>query len=269
MKHGKLLNKESLYALTDLTADKIIRMTDDQLLVYQETLTNAVNLFPVQKDRLEDAFSKMDYAPTLQWLKSMRNTLNQIHADNLAKQCDKQLLLNQDIENIRHDRLKTFIEFFMATLTLLYSDIQLVLDELLVIEKTNPKENFAKRVKNQLSSISEINSDKIERLTDDQLKGYIRNLKNFHEDCPAQENGLRSSFKIKNYSSVIRWLGVIEGALAQIHADSLAEECRRQININNDFSSIRHEKLELFINYALSSLSMLCSDIASLKLDDR
>jgi hypothetical protein len=269
MKSNKLLKKESLYALTDLTTDKIIKMNDTQLSAYQETLANAVNLFPVQKERLEDAFEKMDYAPTLQWLKSMRNTLNQIHADNLAKQCDKQLSLNMDVENIRHDRLKTFIEYFVATLTMLYKDIQVVLDELLLKENVSPKESLAKKIKKQLSTISEIDETTIERMKDDQIKTYIKDLMAFHEECPARENGLRSSFKIKNYASVMRWLNVIEGALTQIYAENLAEECRRQVNLNNDFSAIRHEKLELFVNYVLNSLSMLCSDIGSLKLDDR
>ncbi|MCL2500131.1 MAG: hypothetical protein FWE90_07310 [Defluviitaleaceae bacterium] len=265
----KVLNKESLYAVTDLTADKIIKMTDTQLRAYQETLTNAVNLFPVQKDRLEDAFAKMDYAPTLQWLKSMRNTLNQIHADNLAKQCDKQLAINQDVENIRHDRLKNFIDFFMASLTMLYKDIQSVLDELKTKEKVKPKESFAKKVKNQLSTVAEINEKTIERMSDDQIKGYINKLKDFLDDCPAQEDGLRSAFKIKNYASVMRWFNVIEGTLTKIHADHLAEECHRQINMNNDYSAIRHEKLEPFVNYVLTSLNMLCADIGSLQLDDR
>jgi hypothetical protein len=262
----KLLNKESLYAVTDLTADKIIKMTDAQLRTYRESLTNAVSLFPVQKDRLEDAFAKMD---TLQWLKSMRNTLNQIHADNLAKQCDKQLALNQDIDNIRHDRLKTFIDFFVASLVLLYKDIQTVLDELSQTEKSSPKESFAKKIKNQLSTVSEINMQTIERMTDDHIKVYIKKLRNFTEDSPAQEDGLRSAFKIKNYASVMRWLSVIEGTLTQLHVNSLAEECQRQASLNQDISAIRHEKLEPFVNYVLTSLSMLRSDIESLQLENR
>jgi hypothetical protein len=265
----KPLNKESLYAVTDLSADKIIKMTDAQLKSYQETLTNAVNLFPVQKERLEDAFSKLDYAPTLQWLKSMRNTLNQIYAENLAKQCDKQLVLNQDIDNVRHDRLKTFIDFFMASLTMLYKDIQQVLDETKAKEKTRPKETFAKKTKTQLATIAEINESAINKMSDDQLKIYIKALKNFCDDCPTQENGLRSAFKIKNYASVMRWLSVIEGALTQIHVDNLAEECHRQVNLNQDISNLRHEKLEPFVNYVLTSLGMLCSDIGALNLDDR
>jgi hypothetical protein len=263
----KQLKKETLYTITELTADKIIQMSDEQLIAFQETLSNAVNLFPVQKDRLEESFRKMDYPPTLQWLKSMRNTLNQIHADNLVKQCDKHLALNHDLENIRHDRLKTFIEFFMATLAMLYKDIQLALDELAFEEKIPPEECFARKTKEQLATIEEINVASLDHMTDEQLKAYIKTLGEFYNDSSARENGLKSSFKIKNYASAMRWLNAIESALSQIHAEGLAEECRRQINLNNDFSSIRHEKFELFVNYVLTSLNMLCNDIASLKLE--
>jgi len=262
----KLVKKESLYTITDLTADKIIRMTDDQLETYQEALTNAVNLFPVQRERLADSLKKMEYAPVLQWLKSMRNTLNAIHADTLVKQCDKQLDQFSDIENIRHDRFKTFIEFIMGTLSMLYKDIQSVLDEVHAEEPEKVEENLARKIRKQLTTISELNEIALERLKDDQIKGYLQNLVAFVEECPARIDGLKGAFKMKNYASVMRWLGVIEASLANIHADNLTEECRRQININNEYSNIRHEKLELFINYFLTSLGQLCADISSLKL---
>jgi hypothetical protein len=264
----KLLKKESLCAIAELNAGKIMKMTDEQLLAYQVTLTNAVNLFPIQKERLEDALKKMDYPPVLQWLKAMRNSLVQIHADNLAKDCDKQLAVYHDIPHIRHDKFKTFIDFMLGTLGMLYRDIQWLLEELTTEEEGVVKESYAERVREQLSAISELNPAAIERVKDDQLKGYVKSLLNFKEECPAQENGLRGSFKMKNYASVIRWLGVIETSLAQIYADSLMEECRRQINLNHDYGTIRHEKLELFINYFLTSLSLLCEDIGTLKLSE-
>ena len=269
MSAAKIIKKERLYAVSELNAEKIINMSDEALAAYQETLTNAVNLFPVQKDRLQDAFRKMDYAPTLQWLKSMRNTLNQIHADNLVKNCDKHLAHHQDLENIKHDRFKAFIDFTMATLTMLYADIQLILEEVAIEEKVSPQESYAKKVREQLATIAELNETALDRITDDQLKTYVKTLSNFPEESISQVEGLKGAFKMKNYPSVMRWLGVLEGVLSQINADSLAEECRRQINSNNDYAAIRHEKLELFINYILTSISMLNSDIGSLKLNPK
>jgi hypothetical protein len=54
---------------------------------------------------------------------------------------------------------------------------------------------------------------------------------------------------------MLRWLSQIEESLAKIHADNLTEDCRAQIAQNKEFSGIRHEKLEIFINYFLSSLN--------------
>jgi hypothetical protein len=171
------------------------------------------------------------------------------------------------LENIRHDRLKTFIDFFMATLTLLYNDIKLALDEVAIEEINTQEDSYAKKTKEQLATIDELNATHISRLSDDQLRAYIKDLAIFYDECSARENGLRSSFKIKNYPSAMRWLSAIESSLTQIHATNLAEECLRQINLNNDYSAIRHEKFELFINFILSSLDMLCNDISYLNIE--
>jgi len=263
-----LLNKESLYQISELNADKIINMSDDQLITYQETLTTAINLFPVQKHRLQESFRKMDYPPTLQWLKSMRNTLNKIHADNLVRNCDKQINQYQDIDNIKHDRFKTFVEFTVDTVEMLYNDIQLVLNEVPGEEDVDPQETFAKMMREQIATITEINETAVEKLKDDQLKTYAKNLMNFPDESVSQMEGLKGAFKIKNYPSVMRWLNVLEGALTKIHADGLAEECRRQINLTNDYSAIRHEKLEIFIKYIITSMTMLCNDIDTLNFND-
>jgi len=269
MNPQSLLNKESLYAITDLTADKIIQMDENRLSVYQEQLTTAANLFPVQRIHLESAFKKMDYAPALQWIKSMRNTLNQIHADAIVRNIDKHLELYQDIENIKHDRFKTFIEFTMSTLALMYEDIKKVLEESAPEVSDDPRDNFvalARLVRERLTTISELNEAAIYKMKDEELKTYIKALVNFPEECSSQVEGLKGAFKMKNYVSVMRWLSALEGALTQIHANALADECRKQINLNNEYSAIRHEKLELFINYILSSISILCEDIGTLRL---
>ena len=64
----------------------------------------------------------------------------------------------------------------------------------------------------------------------------------------------------------MQWLSAIEDSLSKIHANSLLEECRSQINQNKDFNSIRHERLEMFVNYFLTSVSMLADDIKMLHL---
>jgi CheY-like chemotaxis protein len=95
---------------------------------------------------------------------------------------------------------------------------------------------------------------------------YIELLHTFDSDYKAQESGLRAALKIKQYATVLQRLAAIEKLLLAIHADDLAEDCKDHINQNKDISGIRHEKLEMFVNYFLSSLSMLSDEIHVLHL---
>jgi hypothetical protein len=262
----KLLSKESLYQITDLSKAKITAMKDDELEKYRETLADAANLFPVQKDRLQDAFAKAEYAPVLQWLKSMRNSLSRIHAYDLVKQCENQLAQNTDIDAIRHDRLATFIDFFLGSVTMLYTDIQILLEKAEIEEFGKPADNYAKRAREQLTLISEINEEKVRKIEDANLGKYMIKLENFNDEIEEKIDALRGSLRMKNYKLVINWLNDIKNALASIHADALADECLRQIKQNSIIANIRHEKLELTINFILSSLKILYDDIASLKV---
>jgi hypothetical protein len=260
-------SKESLYKITELSTDKIANLTDEEMAAYCEQLHNAVNLFPVQKNHLEQAFAKMEYAPTLQWLKSISNTLTRIYADNLVRQCKKQLAQCSDPENIRHDRLKNFIDFFTASLTMFYADVAQVLKQTETATVVNQEDTDAKRIRVQLATIDELNQTAIDKIPNSKLSTYIKNLHHFCHTGIDNENGLRGAFRMKNYASVISWLDIIEASLIKIHADNLAEECKRQINANNDYAAIRQEKFELVINYICSALSMLRTDIESLKGD--
>jgi PleD family two-component response regulator len=58
----------------------------------------------------------------------------------------------------------------------------------------------------------------------------------------------------------------IEEALSQILADDLLTDCREQLELSLDVDNIRHEKTEIFVNYLLSSLSMISDDIRMLDL---
>jgi CheY-like chemotaxis protein len=256
-------NKEKLLAISDLSSEKIDQMKENQLQDYIRTLSVCVNVFPAQKEKLESAFLTMDYASVLQWLKIIRNSLFRIHADNLAKECEKQINLNHDLENIRHEKFRVFIDYFISSLTMFFADITRSLSEL---ESEQKHESKADIIRDKLLTVSELNSEKIEKMTEAQLADYTEQLISFHEDFGAQENGLKNSVKIKHYAFVMQWLTGIEDSLSKIHADELLEECRSQISLNKDYNNIRHERLEVFVNYFLSSLSMLASDIKTLDL---
>ncbi|MCL2852993.1 MAG: response regulator [Defluviitaleaceae bacterium] len=275
MKNGeditKTISKEKLLQIVDLNSEKIEQMTDVQLQNYTKALSTAANLFPIHKEKLEGAFREMDYAPMLQWLKAIKNSLSKIHADNLASDCERQIELNQDLNNIRHEKLRTFLDYFLSTSTMLFSDILTIQEELEIesFELRYKQEAGLERIREKLLTVTELNPNKVENMTDEQLYGFIEALTAFQEHFPSQEIGLRDALKSKNYTFVLKWLVAIEETLEKIHADSLAETCRNQININKNLANIRHERLEAYISYFLKSLSLLSDDIKMLNLPKR
>jgi len=266
----KIVSKERLLHITDLNSETINQMDDEQLHNYTAALASAVNIFPIHKNKLEATFQQMDYAPMLQWLKALKNTLSKIHADNLARDCEKQLNINQDLDHIRHERLRVFLDYFLSNLTMLFADIQQMFEdlEMAAFEQKSFEHNqeaWHEKVKEKLSTIAELNAAKIDQMTYDQLDSYVEILNVFLEDFPAEDKGLRGALNTRDYSSVLQWLESIKVALSQIHADNLMEDCQHQIELMEDLSAIRHEKLEVFVNYFLTSLSLLASDIQAIK----
>ncbi|MCL2702882.1 MAG: hypothetical protein FWE91_04660 [Defluviitaleaceae bacterium] len=270
----KMLSKQQLLTIADLNATKINEMSEKQLQSYTKSLKSFMNIFPMQKGKLESAFAEKDYAMVLQWLKSIRDRLSQIHADNLARDCEKQINANEDISSIRHERLGHFIKFFFSTLMILFVDIQHMMEaheanEAQGLDQMSQREKQAIKsviIKQKLYTIKELERAKIELMSEAQLNNYIDDLAAFHENFQTQETGVRSSFKTKQYATILRWISLIEESLVKIHADSLIEDYINQLNLHNDISNIRHDKLEVNIDYLLSALSMFSEDIKALNL---
>jgi CheY-like chemotaxis protein len=263
---GRVLTIDKLLTISDLNAEKIKSLTENDLPNYTETLNDSIHIFPVQKERLETAFHAMDYASVLQWFKTIRNSLSQIYADNLVKECEKQINLNQDIANIRHVRLSVFINYFLSTLTMFFAEIHQLMEEMELEGIEHGQEAQPVNVRESLAAIAELNAEKISKIPDDKLNAYIEALHTFHNEFPTQEHGLRSSVKSKYYPAVLQWLSSIEDSLKKIHADNLLEDCQNQINVNKNYDNIRHEKLEVFVDYFLSSLSLLSDDVITISL---
>jgi hypothetical protein len=259
---SKLVNRELLLTLSDLNHETIRKLTDKQYQSYIESLISSVNIFPLQRNKLETAFKDKDYTLVLQWLKSIRNRLSQIHADKLVAEFDKHIHLYHDVGNIRHDKMRIFIDYLFSLMSMLFSDLQNIIED----KDADPMSGALAKIKDRLYTVAELNASKIESMSEEQIISYVENLSAFQEHLHTQENGLRGSFKIKQYASMLRWLSQIEEALAKIHADSLVDDCRTQINQYRELNNIRHEKVDIFINYFLSSLNMLAADINALNL---
>ena len=261
------LTKEKLLTLTDIDPKSIEGMTKSQLSAYVQALNVTASAYPLQKEELLFAFSEMDYATLFQWLEIIGSSLSQMHADDLAAECSKHININKDLDNIRPTRVKVFIDYFIPTLDLFFSDIHKVLEELEVVEpEPQTEESSPVKIIEKLLTISELDSGIIKSMPDEDINDYLWTLNNYHTEFQAQDNGLRGSIKIRHYVFVMQWLNTIQESLIKIHATELAEDVGNQIAANKDFNNIRHEKLEVYVNYLLSSLSMLSADIKMLHL---
>jgi hypothetical protein len=260
------VQKEKIIRISELNAELIKKMNEKQLQDYVAAMRTSANIFPALKEKLEAAFQAKNYPLVFQLLKSVRGRLVKIHADNLVKDFDKKINLSQELENIRHEKLDVVIHYLFSTLTMLFTDIQNFLEELEVGETAQKSKAHSGVIKEKLLAVTELDAHTIKQMTDNQLSGYLESLTAFHEDCNAQENGLRSAIKLKQYASVLRWLSAIEESLLKIHAKNLMEDCQNQIVQCKNINDIRHDKLEIFANYFLSSLSMLSADIKKLNL---
>ena len=239
-------------------------MSGEKLQSYTETLSSSVNIFPIQKEKLESALNAKDYPMVLQWMKSIKNRLGQIHADNLVRDCEKHMQPFQDPNNIRHERLAAFIEYFFSSLTIFFSDIHHLLEEL--EEHDLRHEADVDRTREKVSKLTELDKKAVDSMSEEQLEAFISELNDFIDNFEAQKNGLRDSFKLKQYDSTFRWMSIIEDSLNRIHAYSLTEDLRSQMNQYRDVTGVRHERMEAFVNYFLNSLTMLADDVKALNL---
>jgi hypothetical protein len=263
----KLECKDRLLRISDLNADLIAKMSEKQLQDYVNAIRASANLFPALREKLEASFRSKNYQLVFQILKSLRGRLVTIHADDMVADFDRKLNLEQDMESVRHEKLGLNIEYILSTLTMLYSDVQQFLEALEVGESVRKdKIHSGAVIKEKLFAVTELDAGKIKEMKDEQLHAYLEELSVFHEGFKAQENGLRNAVKSKQYSSLLRWLTAIEESLSKINAVSLLDDCRGQISQCKDIHNIRHAKLEVFVNYFLSSLAMLSEDIGKLNL---
>ena len=114
-------------------------------------------------------------------------------------------------------------------------------------------------IRERLFEISELNiAQKLIQMRDAELDEYIAALNRFTEEFPSWEAELKGALEMRDYLSFSKCLVVIREALILIYADELAEECLKQIN---GLVAVKHEKIEAYMTYLLSLLSMLSIDI--------
>jgi CheY-like chemotaxis protein len=114
-------------------------------------------------------------------------------------------------------------------------------------------------VREQLIEISQLNiATELMKMGDSELNEYMQVLNSFVETFPAQEANIKNALEKKDYITLSKDLIAIKDLLIHIHADTLADECQKQIN---EFTNFDHEKVETFVVHFLSALTTLSIDI--------
>jgi CheY-like chemotaxis protein len=112
--------------------------------------------------------------------------------------------------------------------------------------------------KERLLEITELKLAGIQKMDENRLNDYAGSLNLFVENLPLQEEKMKTSLEAKDYASLAKALADVRDLLEAIHAGYMADECTKQIK---ELKNVKHEKLEVFMTYFLTTLSMLSIDI--------
>jgi len=111
----------------------------------------------------------------------------------------------------------------------------------------------------KLLTISELNlAGKIDHMEDSKLANYVQLLNSFVDNLQPQKKKIKDALIVKDYETLTKHLSLVRDQLAKIYAEEMAQDCTRHIGwIGNE----KHEKIEAWLDYFLSSLAILSSDI--------
>jgi CheY-like chemotaxis protein/HPt (histidine-containing phosphotransfer) domain-containing protein len=112
--------------------------------------------------------------------------------------------------------------------------------------------------KERLLSISELTLAGIQKMDDRGFETYASFLNAFIEALPAHDEKMKAALEAKDYSSLAKSFADVRDLLEAIHAGYMADECTKQIK---ELKNVKHKKLEVFMTYFLTNLSMLSIDI--------
>jgi len=119
--------------------------------------------------------------------------------------------------------------------------------------------------KERLLEISELKLAGIQQMDENKLNTYAKSLNSFVEALPVQEDRIKTALETKDNDALSKCLADVRDLLAEICASDMADECTKQIK---DLNNVKHEKLEAFMAYFLTSLSMLSIDIQMAELKE-
>jgi CheY-like chemotaxis protein len=111
----------------------------------------------------------------------------------------------------------------------------------------------------KLLAISELNlAGKIENMEESKLANFVQLLNSFVDNLQPQKKKIKDALIEKNYEALTKNLSLARDQLAKIYAEEMAQDCTKHIGwIGNE----KHEKIEAWLDYFLSSMALLAADI--------
>ena len=115
----KIMSKEQLLLISDLNAEKIRQMNDEQLDKYVQALDFFIENFPEKEKELKNILEARDYDVFAKYLASIGDMLSKIHADDMALECKNRI---KELKNAKYEKIEAFATYFLKSASILSID---------------------------------------------------------------------------------------------------------------------------------------------------
>jgi len=264
MENCTMINRNQLLKISELNLNgKIEQMDDGKLGNFIQLLNSFSDNLPSHEKKIKDALYAKDYDALTKHLSALRDILAKIYAEEMAQDCTKQI---GKLGSEKHEKIEAYMRYFLTNLALLSTDIQKAQKQTDgpsdaanpdadTDTDTDSKKNYMER----LLEVSELKlAGKIEKMGEGEFDNYLQLLNTFTENFPTQEEQINEALKTKDDDAFVKLLSDLRDILEKMYAEEMAQDCAKQIS---SIGTTSPEKVEAYMRYFLSSLSMLSIDI--------
>ena len=123
-----MIDKQRLLAISNLKlAGRIEDMNDEQMRQYEELLVAFIENFPGDEEKIKTALKEnlnegIDYNALKDSLIAMCKTLGRIHADDLSRECRREI---DELKGADREKVEAYVTGFLSTVAMLSIDIQM------------------------------------------------------------------------------------------------------------------------------------------------
>jgi len=257
-----MINRENLLKISELNlVGKIEQLDESKLNNFVQLLNSFSDNLPGLEKKIKDALDKKDNEVLTKHLTTVRDMLGKIYADEMAQDCTKQI---GRLGSEKHEKIEAYMRYFLSSLGILSADIQKAQQQTdgssdAAHENADAETESKSVIIQRLLEITDLKiAEKIEQMGDDEFNNYMQTLNTFTENFPAQEEEINEALRTKNNDAFIKQMSDVQDILEKMYADEMAQDCAKQINA---IGSTSPEKIEAYMRYFLSTLSMLSIDI--------